>query len=290
MSHSQDNVCVIFYDNEKYDKLAKCAAESFLYFHKEEVDLYVINHRNINNIESSQYFGKMPAGILKYIIAYEIFLKTKAKKVISLGADTITCSRLDEFLDNNEDILATLDYPYQLQTPRVFSPDSETHVNADVVCFNNIEALSEVINCALHHNVYFEQGGLNEVLWSGRYNKFSKRIVDYPYRESNVVYNARSKGNFCAIQNTKPWGEFTQKFYVKDEKLFTGLHRNNPDVDKQIKVFHYCEGLGTLTNEKFEEIMNSWIEVNFNQETKNFFKKITNFNSFFENKFKVKDE
>jgi hypothetical protein len=286
-NHQDDNVCVIFYDNERYDKLARCAFQSFNHFHDKEVATYVVNHRNIHEIESSKYVGQVSPGILKYIVCHEIFVKSGAKKLISLGADTITCSRLDEFLDNNEDILATLDYPYQLQTPRVFSPDAETHVNADVVCFNNSNALIDVINCAIHHNVYFEQGGLNEVLWSGRHDHFTKKIVDYPYRESNVVYNARSKGNFCAVTNTKPWAEFTQKFHVENDKLFTGLHKNNPDVDKQIKVFHYCEGLGTLGNEKFEELVNDWMILYFNSETKEFLKKITEYPEFFDEKFKI---
>jgi hypothetical protein len=285
--HQINNVCVIFYDNERYDKLARCALQSFNYFHEKEVSICLVNHRNIHELESSQYIGKVSPGILKYIVCHEIFIKTGAKKLISLGADTITCSRLDEFLDSNEDILATLDYPYQLQTPRVFSPDSETHVNADVVCFNNPGALVDIINCALHHNVYFEQGGLNEVLWSGRHDHFTKRIVDYPYRDSKVVYNARSKGNFCAVTNTKPWAEFTQKFHVEDGKLFTGIHRNNPDIDKQIKVFHYCEGLGTLKNDKFEELVNDWLDMYFNSETKEFLKRITEYPEFFDKKFEV---
>ena len=287
MSEQVNNVCVIFYDSDRYDKLARCAFQSFQHFHNKEVETYVINHRNIHELESLKYFGKIPPGIIKYIVCHEIFVKSGAKKLISLGADTITCSRLDEFLDNDEDILATLDYPYQLQTERVFSPDTETHVNADVVCFNNVNALIDVINCAFHHNIYFEQGGLNEVLWSGRHNHFTKKIVDYPYQKSNVVYNARSKGNFCATAYTKPWAEFTQKFHVKNDKLFTGLHRNNPDVDKQIKVFHYCEGLGTLGNDKFEELINDWLNNYFNSETKEFLKRITEYPDFFNKKFEI---
>lgn len=286
-NHQTDNICVIFYDNERYDKLARCAARSFNHFHNKEVEIYLINHRNIQETSSSKYLGQVSPGILKYMICHEMFVRTGAKKLISLGADTITCARLDEFLDSEEDILATLDYPYQLRTRRVFSPDAETHVNADVVCFNNPAALVEIIKCALHHDVYFEQGGLNEVLWSGRHDNFTKKIVDYPYRDSKVVYNARSKGNFCATTNTKPWAEFTQKFHVEDGKLFTGIHRNNPDVDKQIKVFHYCEGLGTLNQEKFEELINDWLEIYFNKDTKEFLKVVTGYPEFFDQKFRI---
>lgn len=288
MSNIQnETVCVIFSDSDRYNKLAKCSYQSFNHFHSNEVDTYVINQNNINMLESNKFFGQVSPGILKYIICHEIFSKSGAKKLISLGADTITCARLDEFMDNNEDILATLDYPYQIQTPRVFSPDAETHVNADVVCFNNKDALVDVINCAFHHDYYFEQGGLNEVLWSGRHDRFSKRIVDYPYRESSVVYNARAKGNLIAMTGTKPWTEFVQKFHIKDGKLFTGLHINNPIVDKQVKVFHYCEGLGTLNNEKFEEIINDWTNVHFNSETKEFLKEVTEYPEFFDQKFKI---
>jgi len=53
-------------------------------------------------------------GPMKYAFGYHIAKKYNYDKVIVLGADTITCARLDEFLDNNEDdVLATLDYNYQ---------------------------------------------------------------------------------------------------------------------------------------------------------------------------------
>ena len=285
--HPKSNICVIFYDSDRYEKLAKCSYQSFNRFHKEEVDIYVVNHKNIHALSSSSYFKKIPPGILKYVVCYEIFAKTKAKKLIALGADTITCSRLDEFLDNDEDILTTLDYPYQLITDRISSPDAETHVNADVVCFNSLDALKAVIDCASYHNIYFEQGGLNEVLWSNKFSNFSKKIVDYPYQTSTVVYNARSKGNFCAQSGTKPWGPFIQKFHVNDGKLFTGFHENNTLVDKQIKVFHYCEGLGTLDNESFESLINSWTHGYFNDETKEFLKIVTEYPEFFDHKFTI---
>jgi len=287
LSQQNNNVCVIFYDNKKYEKLARCSYQSFKHFHDGEVDIYVVNNENIDQLQSSIYLGKIPPGILKYFACYEIFVRSGAKKLISLGADTITCSRLDEFLDSNEDILATLDYPYQLVTQRISSPDAETHVNADVVCFNNRDALKAVIDCASYHNIYFEQGGLNEVLWSSKFNNFSKKIVDYPYQTSTVVYNARSKGNLCAQSGTKPWGPFIQKFHVNDGKLFTGLHENNTQVDKQIKVFHYCDGLGTLDNEKFESLINNWIHEYFNDETKEFLKIVTEYPEFFDNKFTI---
>jgi len=55
----------------------------------------------------------------------------------------------------------------------------------------------------------------------------------------------------------------TLSFYVKDNKLFTQDH-------KQIKVFHYIEGLGCQNEQVFIDKIND-IYTWFNQETKDFF-------------------
>ena len=104
-------------------------------------------------------------------------------------------------------------------------------------------------------------------------------IVDYPYYKTNVLYNIRSKGvvgGYCLIRgnvlagrrgpvisNTYP----SLLFYVNENKLYT---RDN----KQIKIFHYCEGLGCkletdeLTlEEQIHEMKYMW----FNKETIEFF-------------------
>jgi hypothetical protein len=276
-------ICVLFYSDERYEKMSQVSLNSFKKFHP-NIPTFVYNMENVGDLFTLKM--KVPFGILKYMVALAKAKSEKAGKVIILGCDTITCSRLDEFIENEEDILCTLDYPYKLVTPFIQSPDSETHVNADVVCFNNLEALSEVIKASFKHTTYFEQGGLNEILWAAGYN-FSHKIVDAPYEDSDVVYNARAKGNLCASSGTKPWKEFTTKFEVIEDKLYTGLHRNNQKVNKQIKVWHYCEGLGTLHGHRFEDIINWWIEEGFNEDTKSFFNNVCASGDFFDKEFKI---
>ena len=273
-------ICVIFYTDSRYEKLAQVAYRSFKAHHDEkEVECILVNAANLP-LEWIDFLSRTPAGIARYHIALNLAIGKKATKLIILGADTITCARLGEFLDNDEDIIATLDYPYQFSQEGISSPDSETHINADVVCFNNLNALAEVINAAFSHNIYFEQGGLNQIAWA-KDRKYSLLIADYPYEISTCVYNARAKGNLIAESGTKPWGEFTRKFHVKDGRLYTGLHKNNQRVDKQIKVWHYCEGFGTLSATEVDKILNWWKTTGFNQETKNFFEQHCDAGDFF---------
>jgi hypothetical protein len=272
--------CVIYYFGDKYKGIGSCATNSFKKFHP-DVDLYHVNDENGHEYNATKHLKEIGYGAYKYLLAAEIMLKNKYDKVIILGADTITCSRLDEFIDNDEDILATLDYPYRLQIPGIghITPDSETHLNADVVCFNNVEPILEIVKIANKFRNYAEQGALNHVVWSGQYN-FSTKIVDGPYQDSKVVYNARAKGNIVDASGTKPWAEYTTKFYVHENKLFT--HSN-----KQLKVWHYCEGLGTLNNDGFSKIINWWREIGFNEETKHFFKEHCGCEDFFDKEFKI---
>ena len=65
----------------------------------------------------------------------------------------------------------------------------------------------------------------------------------------------------------------TLSFYVKDNKLFTQDH-------KQIKVFHYIEGLGVQDENTFISKVNN-IHTWFNQETKDFFTNYCNCDDFF---------
>lgn len=267
------SACVILSLGERYKKLSNVAASSFAKYNP-EVELYLVDEEELKKYKTSEFIGKVSVGILKYQIAYEIMNTKKYKKMIVIGSDTITCSRLDEFLDDDtSDILATLDYPYKLVTSRISSPDSETHLNADVVCFNNKEALLDIIKVSIFHGMYHEQGGLNEIVWGSK--KYNTKIVDYPYEKSKVVYNARSKGNICATPGERPWKKYIQQFHVKDKKLYT-------HDSKQIKVFHYCEGLGTLNDNKFKELVNWWIFDCFNEQTKTFFKENCNTGDFFE--------
>jgi len=274
--------CFILSDKFKYKKLHECAINSFSKFHP-HVNLYSYDYRY-------QYLDKLkqlPVGIARLFIAHSTFKNEKLDKLIILGADTITCSRLDEFMDdNNYDILTTLDYPYQLIAQNMFfSKNKKDHVNADVVCYNNIDALKEVIDKSMEiRTEYYEQAALNFVC--NMQEKFTSKIVDGDYENSNVVYNARAKGNIIAASGEKPWFKYTNLFEAQDKKLYTSVHENCLK-SKQIKLWHYCEGLGTLSETDFEKIINWWIEKGFNQQTKDFFTNECNCGNFFKEKFTI---
>jgi hypothetical protein len=230
-------------------------------------------------------------GIVRYMLAYDLMLHNNYDKMIILGCDTITCSRLDEFIDSTEDVLATLNYPCHESTDYWTTPYIEVstgvydygNVNADVVCFNDSKALKKVIDLSIEHFTHFsEQGGLNELIWVDKSHTF--RIVDFPYPTSLVVYNARSKGVFGTDMIVKgrlaKHGHLdgqpapTTKFYVKDKKLYT-------EDNKQIKCFHFIECLGLRSDDSFQELVKDFKTNWFNQETIQFFKERCGCHEFF---------
>ena len=283
----KDVACSIYYTDERYDRLFACSRDSFLKFNGNECDLFEINKDNKSVYDDmlTHYDSGTETFLMQYIYAYEIMMKYGYKKMIIMGADTITCSRLDEFLDDNSaDVLGTLNYPCQESTEYWKSPivnitlpdgrvvQDHMNINADVVCFNNPESLKKVIDLSIEHFGYFSiQGGLNELAWTDK--SYSVKIVDAPYPLSKVVYNARSKGvfgtNMCN-QNTPQY-----RWIVRDNKLFT-------EDGKQIKVWHYIEGLGGRPDEGFMEVLNGWIFKLFNADTKKFFKEQCDCKDFFE--------
>jgi hypothetical protein len=204
-----------------------------------------------------------------------------------LGVDTITCSRLDEFIDDNTPILATLNYPCQESTDYWTTPlvsvevrggsriIDHGNINGDVVCFNSVSALKRIIELSVEHYTPFaEQGALNEMAWVEK--SHSLKIVDFPYPISTVVYNARSKGVFgtdmIKVGKLSKHGPPldgtdapTTKFYVRDGKLYTM-------DNKHIKVFHYVEGLGGRPIESFLKVVNDF-KTWFNSPTIEFFRK-----------------
>ena len=311
---------LIYYYGKKYKEIGACAVKSFKKHHP-DVDLYYINDQNEKDYKASKMKDDMHLGAYKLLLAAEIMKSKKYDKIICLGADTITCARLDEFMDEHDsDILATLDYPYPLLERNVIlTPDKETHINADVVCFNNIEPIIDIIKETKNFPEYGEQAALNYVAWSNKrvaadgwfsnfahqerlyYVPFSDkydytlRLVDAPYEISPVIYNVRAKGNMNLPKEyqdhsattgvppvyesyEKPWGRALNQFYVKQGKLYNEDH-------KQIKVWHYCEGFGNLSEDHFVKIMNNYIYAWFNKDTKKFFKEQCECGDFFEKEF-----
>ena len=314
MENTKKVACVVFYTDDRYDGLVSNVRNSFLKFNGEEVDYYQIDYTNQEEYNKLlQYYEYAPETFLmQYIYAYEIMRKYSYEKVIVLGSDTIVCSRLDEFLDNDTaPVLASLNYSIQESTDTWITPkivvelpdgsevEEHLNLNADVVCFNSAEALSKVIEISIENYTHFSiQGGLNQLAWMDK--SFDVQVVDAPYPLSKVVYNARSKGvprldmiSKGLIMNCWPrnvhsfhpqWlqerglvdGELSpmHKWYVEDNKLYT-------HDGKQIKCFHFVEGLGGRSLEKFNELLDDFKTSWFNKETLEFFKQVCNCTEFF---------
>jgi len=281
-------------DQSRYEALAKCAINS-LSKHHPEIDLHYVN--DFNFLEYYEKYFKSydlinHVGIVRYMLAYDIMLQNNYDKMIILGCDVIVCSTLDEFINNNEDVLATLNYPCQESTEYFTTPYFEIspgvydhgNINADIVCFNNPTALKKVIDLSIEHFTHFgEQGALNELAWVDK--SHSVKIVDFPYPTSLVVYNARSKGVFGTnmivngvLAKHGPPLDGTpsplKHFYVNNNKLYTG-------DNKQIKCFHFVEGLGGRSDEEFDAIMNDFKYKWFNEDTIKFFKEECDCSEFF---------
>lgn len=306
--------CVTYYTDSRYDDLVTNVENSFIKFNGEEADFYLINHNNQEDyVKDFKYYEYAPETFLmQYIFAYELMRKHNYEKLIILGSDTIVCSRLDEFLDDNTTpVLATSNYYIHESTEYWKTPIVEVklldgssviehiNINADVVCFNSHEALSKVIQLSLEHYTHFSiQGGLNELAWSDK--SFEVKVVDAPYALSQVSYNARAKGvprtNMIKkgklvncyphnIHGFDPQWLISQelvdgnqspihRWYVKDSKLYTHDH-------KQIKCFHFVEGIGGRPLAEFNEYINDFKTNWFNSETIDFFVKQCNCKQFF---------
>jgi hypothetical protein len=219
-----------------------------------------------------------------------------------LGADTFTCSYLDEFINNDtDDLICSSGPPYIFMKTDYWTPknvqfeyngfiyNDVDFINADVVCFNNFYAAEMLYNKSVEFwTTQAEQGGMNYLYQNQDLLNIKVSIVDFPYLKTNVLYNVRSKGSACGGDqmrqgklysgnykdpNSRVIGDVypTSTYHIIDNKLFT------PD-NKQIKVFHYAEALGGKTKEEYDEtlyeIKNTW----FNEETKQFLKEQCNMN------------
>jgi hypothetical protein len=296
----QDNFLEIMngFDQSRYSELATCSVASFKKWHH-DIDMHFINDSNFYEYFDKYYdkdYYVNHIGIVKFFFAYFLMKKENYDKIIILGCDTITCARLDEFIDDwSFDILASLNYPSVEETEywktpvMSFRDDSGNNfqdvynLNADVVCFNSINALKKVLDLSLDNFTHYgEQGGLNELAIVDK--SFSVNVVDFPYYTSKVSYNCRAKGVYGTSMIVKGKlakhgprdGEEapTRKFYVKDDKLFT-------QDNKQIKIWHYVEGLGGRPDSEFNEIIADFKENWFNEETKKFFIDRCDCSSFF---------
>jgi hypothetical protein len=290
--------CLIF--NMSFDSLQNFskdnffitnAVNSFKTFHP-DIELICITNENFNQYLSelsiTEYFDNL--GILRIHLIKELMRQKGYEKFIMLGADTITCDRLTEFLESTSDMICSSGPPYLfLKTPHwspkliEFYHNGKLHadvdfINADVVCFNNLNVVELLYNKSLEFwSEHAEQGGMNYLYQNQSNLNIKVDIVDFPYIKANVLYNVRSKGiAFGGNQmyrgnvysgnykdkTSKIIGHVypTSTFYVKENKLYT-------DTNKQIKVFHYAEALGIKPYEEYVETMNEIKTKWFNSDT-----------------------
>jgi hypothetical protein len=311
---NKKTACVVFYTDARYDRLVSNVRNSFKSFNGEECDYYQIDHTNQEEYNNQlEYFNYAPETyLMQYIYAYEIMRKHDYQKIIILGSDTIVCDRLDDFLDDDiTPVLATANYYIHEETEHWSSPIVQVqmpdgsieiehlNVNADVVCFNSHEALKKVIELSIEHYGYFSiQGGLNELAWADK--SYQVKVVDLPYSLSKVSYNVRAKGVPRAemikkgqVVNCWPnnihgfpyeWLSSRdlmdgrpspiKRWYVENNKIYTHDH-------KQVKCFHFVEGLGMQTMEKFNELVNDFKTTWFNEDTIKYFVEKGNCGEFF---------
>jgi hypothetical protein len=279
------------YDNDTF--FAPNAINSFKKFHP-DVEVHYITDENwkdyLSELSISEYFDNI--GLVRIHIIKELMKVRGYDKVIMLGIDTFTCSRLDEFLDNDTpDMICSSGPPYRMSTeywtPPVIDTEFEgkvykdvAFINADVTCFNNIKAAEVLYETSIKYwTNHAEQGGMNYCFSNQQEVGISVGLVDFPYINTKVLYNVRSKGKahggFQMVRGKLLEGKGgavvgdkypTQEYYVDNNRLFT---KDN----KQIKVFHYAESLITRPkvstdselsyDEQLNEIKTMW----FNKET-----------------------
>jgi len=245
--------CSFFYTDDRYKHLADLAIQSFKTWHP-DIDVFIFDKNNIDLNMPYNY----TAGYTKFYYASTLFRKGY-NKVISLGVDTVTCGRLDEFINNEEDVLTTLDFNYGINFNGINIP-ADHHYNADVICFNNKFFIFDLLRLMRKYaNDYFEQGALNQML-AITDSKYSYKNVDY--MDQKVVYNCRAyyrdEGN-----NNSFHGQYPYPFRVEEDKLISPL-------EKIVKIIHFVKGFGTFDKPRFVQEINSIKDGVFNEETKKF--------------------
>lgn len=255
--------CVIYSEGEFYQYLADFAYRSFRAWHP---NIRVFTNNGVKFFTG----GSLHMGTKKYLFARHIFETQDIDKLIILGADTITCNKLSFFTTlNNVKVIASLNYkfPYHLSVPgkddmrNLFFP----HLNADCVCFNDMDTLDEVIDRIPNHPEYVEQGALNEVCASLKYGS-EFLIAGWPEFNSPVAYNIQAKGN----ASDRQWHRYMQGYYVKDGNLYTC-------ENKIIALFHYCEAFSMREG---RPILDYYFNECFNDETLRFLREKCDYGDF----------
>ena len=228
--------CLIYAFGSGYEKLAQCARDSFAEFHP-DVKTILITDKTINEYDVSKsfddtYYGYH--GIFRYAIALEIMKKNNYDKMIVLGADTITCARLEEFIDENDiDILATSDANYQAPFP--YKPKNSDVYDIIYTPFN-----VELRDAEELSNVHPDDRATVARLQPPS-TPSGHAIGEHINQKSVTFYNA-------SVINTND--------RIKDGSLkFPGYHTgrmNNEHINSDVTCFNGCAGLERVIKESLD--------------------------------------
>ena len=231
-----------------------------------DIELKILDDAFLGDTFKEQFLN---FGNERFMYVKRLFTEQGYTKVIVIGADTITCARFDEFLnDNTTPMIVTLDHKMLWDIDFEMKPFVSLHhgvfewphINGEIMCINNPSALDVVYRVAKERKC-MDQIAMNYVY---TYHPGYIRIVDFPYEFSLFVYNNRAKDGIGAdcIRNGQLYfgidgqkiGEFTPIKVWKPigDKLYNHL-------GKHVKLFHFCTHI--------EEDAKQW----FNDETVKFF-------------------
>ena len=223
-----------------------------------------------------------PYGITKFKIAEELIRREKFDKIIVLGADTITCARLEHLLRDygcfncghtDVDVITTPDY-----NPR-FS------ANPDVICFNAKRTADGKRSKALTLTIAqwehdFKVGGREETAFGEMWSL--TKVLDQDLKHTHPDYVNR-----LPIDNTRYSYNANKDIDVwvgkQDFELINDLGTNPV---RKLYVYHIQHGLGTKTTSSqiyYVLLESVWKMPIFHKytENKNFFKTITGDNDMF---------
>lgn len=249
---------------KNYHFFSENSVSSFKKWHP-DIDVLIVDDEMIKECKSNHY------GINVLEITIKLFEKGYSK-VIEINADTITCSRFDELLDDiNTPVLATLDFPmdpsgYPYQVSKCMLPHNNIeckNVNAGIICFNNLNSVKEILELTkIIPGITNEQYALQYYMDT---NPDKVKVVDFPYLFSPFVYNCRGHGTIGTncIRDGKLYFGFDGPMIseISPIKLYKPIgEKLYNHLGKHVKMFHFVTRDPEIKNWFNEETVKFFIE------------------------------
>ena len=229
--------CMIYGVGAIHEALAECATKSFKKFHP-GIDVHQITSENISTFKVAKEFEKKYGGehgIFRWGVALEIWEKYEYDKIIMLGADTITCAYLSEFIDRNDvDVILTLDEPYQLHITSV--PRDVKTGKYD----NSLPVRSTYTPTVINSVEYGPQIRFDRIV-DGAFGKFVRdpksqiSHIEYTHCNSDVVcFNSAA----CLRAVHDYYFRYIEDFYFSNKNA--QLLANRPNGEPQVRINTEC--------------------------------------------------